>query len=374
MAAKLRAKENSGGTPSSLDAWMAGKLSGADAALPLPRRVETAQLAALRRLLRYLSGYSPFYARRLAGHNPDLADLDDMARLPCTDSTHLREWRDFLCVSQGDIQRMVSLRTSGTSGSPKRLAFTEKDLAATRDFFRVGLSELTSPGERLAVLLPGAERPDGVADQIRQALSSLDIRVESPAHARIAGEQDTPESLADWVGQGKFHCLVAAPMQLRTLLHFFPQAPPPLRSVLAGADSLDPGLGLTLRAAWACDLRDHYGLTESGYGLAVECAAHDGYHMRALDIFTEILDVESDAPLPPGCPGEVVITTLGREAMPLLRYRTGDLSSLLPGPCRCGSPMPRLGPIMGRIERSPGQPPRLTRPPKGARSGAMEDL
>ena len=66
----------------------------------------------------------------------------------------------------------------------------------------------------------------------------------------------------------------------------------------------------------------------------------------------EIVDPLSGDPLPDGIPGEIVITTLTREAMPLIRYRTGDVAALLPGPCACGSPLRRLGPVRGRVEHT----------------------
>ena len=94
---------------------------------------------------------------------------------------------------------------------------------------------------------------------------------------------------------------------------------------------------------------DHYGLTETGYGGGVECTAHSGYHMRELDLLVEILDIGTGRPLPFLHEGEVTITTLTREGMPLIRYRTGDVAHMLPGPCPCGSPMPRLSAIRGRL-------------------------
>lgn len=95
------------------------------------------------------------------------------------------------------------------------------------------------------------------------------------------------------------------------------------------------------------------GLTESAYGCAVECRSHDGMHIREADIFLECVDVVSGRPVPPGQKGEIVLTTLTREAMPLVRYRTGDYAAILPGPCRCGSPLRRLERVQGRIVRGP---------------------
>ena len=144
----------------------------------LPTRLRAAQTEALNRILRHAARHSAFYARHLAGCDLGMREPEDLARLPFTTAAHLRDWRDFCCVSQGDVQRMVSLQTSGTTGAPKRLAFTERDLARTRDFFRVGMGQLVRAGQVLAVFLPGAERPDGVADLLRRTLGPTGVIVE----------------------------------------------------------------------------------------------------------------------------------------------------------------------------------------------------
>ncbi len=105
-------------------------------------------------------------------------------------------------------------------------------------------------------------------------------------------------------------------------------------------------------AALGCEVFAHSGLTETGFGGGVECGAHQGYHLREADLFVEIVDPGTGRPLPDGEPGEIVVSTLCRLAMPLIRYRTGDLGHLLPGPCVCGSPFRRLGAVAGRIVRT----------------------
>ena len=358
-----------------LDLWLA-RQCGACSAGELPAKLAAAQVTLLRSTLRQaLRG--AFYARHLRECNLDITSVDDLERLPFTTAEDLRNWGDFLCVSQGDVQRMVTLHTSGTTGQPKRLAFADADLARTRDFFAVGMSQLVGAGQRLAVLLPGAERPDGVADLLRQALGATGVEVLAPppeVHAtpsagagpcaETGGERG--KALAQWLEQTKPHCLVAAPAQLALLLKHFPdRGPQGLEGILTSAEPLDDALGLALRRAWQCEILDHYGLTETAYGCAVECPAHQGFHVRELDVLIEIVDISGRKVLAPGEEGEVVITTLQRQAMPLVRYRTGDLACLLPTPCACGSPLRRLGPVRGRIERKSGQPPRIVRPTKG---------
>lgn len=354
-----------------LDIWLA-RQCGARSSGELPGRLAIAQTALLRSTLRQ-AVRGAFYAARLRECKLDITSVGDLERLPFTTAEDLRNWGDFLCVSQGDVQRMVTLHTSGTTGQPKRLAFTDADLARTRDFFAVGMSQLVGAGQRLAVLLPGAERPDGVADLLRQALGAAGVDVLAPppeVHATPSPDADPcaepGKALAQWLEQAKPHCLVAAPAQLALLLKHFPhRGPQGLAGILTSAEPLDDALGLALRRAWQCEILDHYGLTETAYGCAVECPAHQGFHVRELDVLIEIVDISGCKILAPGEEGEVVITTLQRQAMPLVRYRTGDVACLLPAPCACGSPLRRLGPVRGRIERKSGQPPRIVRPAKG---------
>jgi phenylacetate-CoA ligase len=96
---------------------------------------------------------------------------------------------------------------------------------------------------------------------------------------------------------------------------------------------------------------DLYGLTELwGPGTGVECERHDGIHVWSDHYLVEIIDPETLLPVPPGTLGEVVVTTLTKQATPLVRYRTRDLSYLYPEPCPCGSPYPRIARIEGRSD------------------------
>jgi phenylacetate-coenzyme A ligase PaaK-like adenylate-forming protein len=322
--------------PCVLDAWIAEELrdrgwTGDD----LATGVEEEQIRALVRTLRRVLASSRFYRERLAGVQAESARLAD---LPFTMPEDIVPWQDLCCVSQGEVDRIVTLPTSGTTGPPKRIAFTARDLHRTRDFFRVGMGQIVSRGERLGVLLAGAHRPFGVGDLLARALGPVGVDVRFPEE----GEETLP-----WLRRFRPHCIVAAPRQLEALLA--PLADDPPTSVLCSSDWLHPELARKVRKTWGCRFLDHYGLTETGFGCAVECPAHDGYHLRSLDILVEIRDVVTGDILPAGKEGEIVLTTLDREAMPLIRYRTRDVASVLPGPCACGSPLPRLGRVTGRL-------------------------
>ena len=252
---------------------------------------------------------------------------------------------------------MVTLSTSGTTGEPKRLAFASADLERTLDFFAHGISVLVRPGDTVLILLPGAERPDGVTDLLIRALPRIGARgiAGNPAAEQACFRRELELHRPD--------CLVAAPGQLRRLLGAHP-ASPGIRAILSSAEPLPLDLEEALVHCWHCEVFDHYGLTETGYGGGVECPGKQGYHLRESDLFFEVVDPVSGEPVPDGTPGEVVFTTLTRQAMPLIRYRTGDMAAMLPGPCVCGSPLRRLSRIRGRF-RTVGDRLEVLAPRKG---------
>ncbi len=119
--------------------------------------------------------------------------------------------------------------------------------------------------------------------------------------------------------------------------------------MLLTADHIPAAIVDAIESAWNCQVYRHYGMTEMGWGGGVECEARDGYHLREADLFVEIVDPETGRPLPDGESGEIVVTTLTRAGMPLIRYRTGDISRFHTSPCACGTVLKRLDRITGRL-------------------------
>ena len=147
-------------------------------------------------------------------------------------------------------------------------------------------------------------------------------------------------------------CLVGIPTQILTLARGTGSEVIPkgwVKSVLLSTDYVPAAIKAELERLWGCHVFGHYGLTETGLGGGVECQAEDGYHLREADLYTEIIDPDTGLPVAEGRPGEVVFTTLTRQGMPLVRYRSGDLAQMLPEPCPCGTVLKRLGRVQGRI-------------------------
>jgi phenylacetate-coenzyme A ligase PaaK-like adenylate-forming protein len=309
--------------------------------------LEGYQLAKLRETVEYARHQSPFYRSRLAEvRGDDIRGPEDIVRLPFTTAAELREDElRFLCVSQGEIERVVTLQSSGTTAPPKRLHFTAEDLELTVDFFHHGMATMVKPGERVLILMPG-ELPGSVGDLLVKGLAR--IGVEGIVHGLV---RDVGQVLAT-IGSENIDCLVGLPVQVLALArHPAAAALPPgrLKSILLSADYVPAAIVRELTATWGAAVFNHYGMTEMGLGGGVECRHLCGYHLREADLWFEVIDPASGRPLPAGELGEVVFTTLTRRGMLLIRYRTGDLARFLPEPCPCGTVLRRLERVAGRL-------------------------
>ncbi|MDL2317235.1 hypothetical protein LJC59_09250, partial [Desulfovibrio sp. OttesenSCG-928-A18] len=255
----------------------------------------------------------------------------------------------FLAVGQGDVAGLISIASSGTSGSgAKRVFCTAADLEHTVDFFRHGMQYMVWPkgrpraGEEHVVLLMSGERPGSVGDLLLRAMR--DLGVNCTVLGMLPVDPPAEERFMQRLCAIRPSCLVGIPGQVLRLSRHARAAAlrGSLGSVLLSGDAVTASLRNGIARALACPVFVHYGLTETGLGGAVECSFLAGCHMREADLLFEILDARG-RPVAPGQFGELVISTLTRQAMPLLRYRTGDAGRVPAGDCPCGS-------ILGRLE------------------------
>lgn len=332
-----------------IEAWLARKL-GCNAHNLSREALWRYQKKRIVETLEWALDKSLFYQRHFKGLRVRASDWPEAwTELPFTSALDLqRHGSEFLCVSQSEISRIVTMDTSGTTGQPKRLYFTGEDQAAIIDFFAAGLSTFAGRGDRVLILLPG-ERPGSVGDLIAKALER--IEVEPIAHGWVRDPVATLRTMQSHAVTS----LVGVPVQILALARWETgeSFPLNLNSVLLSTDSAAPALIQTIENKWHCRVFDHYGMTEMGLGGGVDCTARSGYHLREADLYFEVVDPTTGRPVPEGEAGEVVFTTLTRKGMPLIRYRTGDLSCFLPEPCSCGSTLRRLEHIKGRAKESP---------------------
>ena len=299
------------------------------------------QLAELRAVLRYARENSRFYAETLRDIGIDgLRDRAGLARLPrCTAADLVRDPMAFLCVPPREVARITTLMTSGSTGPVKRVFFSERDLQVIVNFFAWGMSCLADESDTVLILMP-SQTEWSIGDVLRKGLIKM-----GASYVEHGPVSDYPAALKAARGAT---CMVGIPSQVYRMAKLDSTLRP--RSVLLSADYVPASVVRLIEENWQTEVFMHYGITEAGFAAGVECHAHEGYHLRDADILYEVTDPETGFPVPAGTTGEVVLTTLNREAMPLIRYRTGDMAVMLPERCPCGAVAPRLGKIQGRFQ------------------------
>lgn len=305
------------------------------------------QLKALKESLSQASLKSPYYQKKLGAFPLEsLKTLKDIEKIPLTNQADLKEdAMGFLAVNQKKVKRIVTLKSSGTTGLSKRVFFTDQDLQLTIDFFKNGMSLFTRKGDRVLILMPG-KRPASIGDLLKKALSQMG------AEGIIYGVVDDPKKVSKIILDEKITGIVGIPQQILSVFMQADQikASKTLRSVLLSSDYVSPSLVSKIEDHWGVRVYEHYGSTEMGYGGGVFCHAKAGYHLREADLYFEIVDPLTGKAVPAGSSGEVVFTTLTREAMPLIRYRTGDISYFLDHDCPCQSQLKTMARIAYRAE------------------------
>lgn len=291
---------------------------------------------------------SKFYSKILKNiKSEDINNFEDLKKIPFTTSEDLRNNpKSFLCSPLDQISRIVTINTSGTTGESKRIFFTENDLKATIEFFRYGILNLVEPGQRVLILMPGTS-PSSIGLLLKKGLDEAGC--EGIIYGPVFDVWDALETLK----LNQIDCIVGLPTQVFYLAKLKNTDERytylKLKSVLLSADYVPRSICNAVSNAFDCPVFTHYGMTEMGYGGGVECSAINGYHMRDVDMYTEIIDPLTGENVPEGNYGEVVFTTFNREGMPLLRYRTGDRARFLPSNCSCNDVFKRLDYVTGRL-------------------------
>ena len=291
--------------------------------------IESLQLEKLNRLLEREYARQGFY-RNLPRR---LNSLKELENLPFTTEQDLKEQGNrMLLVSQSKIERVRSWETSGTTGPAKRIFYTARDNDRTVSFFSAGLSELIHWGEKALIAMPfTGDR--GLGELIQEAVEGLGAVPVPAGNMRSFGE------MLELLDKEKPETFIGPPVLLLSLLRMRPKSS--IKRGLVSGDACPPGIMKAIEERLGTRLYPHYGSREMGLGGAVTCPAFQGMHLRENDIIGEIVDEKGKA-VPEGEWGELTVTLIEAGAMPLIRYRTGDISRFLPGICPCGCCLRRL--------------------------------
>jgi len=292
---------------------------------------------------------APFYARkkdRIAA--ADIRDPKDIRHLPLTTKDDLRSGYPFGFLTR-PVRDMVRLHaSSGTTGSPTAVLYTKNDLDAWADLvarcmFMVGIR----PGDTFQNLSGYGLFTGGLGIHYgAERLGCLTI----PAGAGNSRRQI--KLLKDFQVQA-IHIIPSYALRLAQVLRETGLDPDSLalKTALIGAEPHTQEIRGRIEDLFRIKAYNSYGLSEmNGPGVAFECPVQNGMHLWEDSYLAEILDPETLEPVPDGELGELVMTTLTREGMPLIRYRTKDLTRFIPGQCACGRMHRRIDRIMGRSD------------------------
>lgn len=329
-----------------LDGWIKSKI-GLTAQQELTRQaLSTYQLERLRITLDDVMRHSPFYRRRFSGNKVEsIQSLSDLTGWPLTTANDLRkDPLAFLCISQSAVERVVTLPSKLFRKTPIRLFFSAADLELAVDFFYHGFATAVAPGQRMLILMPYRSLYS-VGDLLSRGLSRLSV--EAIAHGPIK----SPQAVVEAILQNRIDCLVGVPSEMAALSQYPGRKhipPRQIRSIWLGAQNTRYRVREEISRTWGCRVFQHYGVTEMCPGGGVQCLVRNGFHLREADLYIEIVDPDTAKPVVDGTYGEVVVTTLTREAMPLVRYRTGHRAAIMAETCPCGTVLRRLEKIESR--------------------------
>ena len=309
------------------------------------------QLEGLKWTVNHAYNGSPAYLKKMndSGVKPgDIQSLDDLTKLPFTTSSDLQEGYPFPLLSVPLNQVVRIHASSGTTGKRKVLCYTQKDIDDWKHFFArcyeiAGLTE----EDRVQLAVGYGVWTAGLGFQLGcEAFGAMAI----PAGP---GNMDMQCQFLEDFGTTMMCCtasmalLLAEEVNKRGIKDKIR-----LKKMIFGSERHSDAMGRRVKELLGIEhLFDLPGMTELyGPGTGLDCIYHTGIHYWADYYILEMLDPETLQPVPEGEIGEMVVTTLKKEAVPLIRYRTRDLTRLVPGECPCGSIMPRHDRILGRSD------------------------
>ena len=309
------------------------------------------QFKLLKTIVYRVYSFSPFYHKRMkdAGVHPDdINSLEDIVKLPFMYKKDLRDtYPDGLIMSEQEelVRYHVS---SGTTGKPTVVGYTRNDINNWTESLARGLTSAgLGHGDVIQVsygyglftgglgLHYGAERIG--ATVLPTSIGNTERQIELMQDLRVTAIACTPSYL---LHMGEVAEKMGVSIKNDTLL----------RKAIVGAEPWSEQMRSRIRESLGVDAYDIYGTSELSGPLFCECECQQGFHVWSDLIYPEILDPDSQEPLPPGERGELVVTMLQKDALPIIRYRTGDITAIKDDPCPCGRTHPRLERLSGRVD------------------------
>lgn len=304
----------------------------------------------LTKLVKRVYRNSSFYREKFkqAGIKPsDILNVKDLAKVPFTTKSELRNGYPLglMAVSDEKVVRIHS--SSGTTGKPIIVPYTRNDVKIWAQLMARCMEMVgVTPRDRVQVTPGYGLWTAGIGFQAGvETLGAMAIPT-GPGNTEKQLEMMADMGTTVLIGTSSYGLLLAEEINNRGLNDKIK-----LRLGIFGSERWSDKMRARIEKDLGIDTFDIYGLTEIyGPGIAIDCPFHTGIHFWSDHLLFEIIDPETGEQLPPGEQGELVITTLTKEGMPLIRYRTHDITRLRLERCECGSPFPMIDRVLGRTD------------------------
>lgn len=314
-------------------------------------KIKDIQLEGIKWTLQHALGNSSLYQRKYkeAGISvDDVKKLSDIEKLPFLDKEDLQ--RDYpLALKSVDDKDVVRIHgSSGTTGKRKVMCYTQNDIDVWADMFArcYELAGLTQ-NDRVHIAVGYGLWTAGAGFQLGcERFGAMAVPM-GPVNTDMHLEMLVDMKSTVFCSTASMALLMAEEIKKRGL-----RSEIALKKIILGAERHSDAMIARIKELTGVDeIYDIYGLTELyGPGTGLDCSCHEGIHFWNDLFIYEIIDPETLEPVPDGEEGELVITSLKKEGSPLIRYRTHDITRIIPGECSCGLSFPRHGRIMGRSD------------------------
>jgi len=307
------------------------------------------QLERLNQTLQRIRAYNPAYAQRIGGL-AEVRSLDEIGAFPFMVKEDLRKAYPFglLCAPRESLVRIQT--SSGTTGTPILNAYTAGDVAQWSEIMARCLTMAGITSQDVIQITPGFGLFNGGFGFHfgATAIGAMIVPIG-------AGRTSLQLQLMRDLGTSALAAIASYPLRLMEVARverFDWRRDSRLRVGVFGAESWSDEMRSRIEEEMGIQTFDIIGMTETGgVGLGLDCPAREGIHIWEDHYLVEIVDPETGNPLPDGQRGEMVVTTLTREGVPLIRFRTGDITSILTRePCRCGRTHLRVDRLSGRTD------------------------
>ena len=296
------------------------------------------KLFKLRELMEYVSKNSSFYEDlyKEAGIVPsDIKTYEDLDKIPLTEQQKLAENPyHFLCTSRKNIAREFT--SSGTTNMMKRMAYSQEELLEVVDslvsaFKMVGMD---SKEDTLQIMYPTITATWDPGLMLGKTCDLAGFSSVVNDSIDVDSQLNTMREYGTTVVIGTSSFIHSFSKRVRDIVK---PGEFGLKKIICSSEPLTESMREEIESVWGCKVLRQWGMTELGLANAIECAEQNGFHVNNPDFLIEVVDPKTGKVLPPGEEGELVVTTLRRKCMPLIRYKTRDITSIIDEACDCGA-------------------------------------